>query len=158
MQRLDVLDAVILHSSKIEAAEARLIKLAEEEVTLGIRIAEANDKVKAVDKEALERMRMALLKAEQAEDMAQQAESWTKLTVIEMEARMKKVLSPILATLAAIIRDPNAITSQLEADVAITALQELRPLAMDIQQALYPAVKAANKTNKVKHALGLEPD
>ncbi|WP_241658321.1 plasmid recombination protein [Aeromonas sobria] len=157
-QRLDVLDAVILHSSKIEAAEARLIKLAEEEVTLGIRIAEANDKVKAVDKEALERMRMALLKAEQAEDMAQQAESWTKLTVIEMEARMKKVLSPILATLAAIIRDPNAIKSQLEADVAITALQELRPLAMDIQQALYPAVKAANKTNKVKYALGLEPD
>ncbi len=42
MQRLDVLDAVILHSSKIEAAEARLIKLVEEEVTLEIRIAEVD--------------------------------------------------------------------------------------------------------------------
>lgn len=158
MQRLDVLGAVILHSSKIEAAEARLIKLAEEEVTLGIRIAEANDKVKAVDKEALERMRMALLKAEQAEDMAQQAESWTKLTVIEMEKRMKMVLSPILATLAAIIHDPNVVEAQLEADAAISALEELRPLALEIQRALHPVAKAANKTNKVKHALGLEPD
>ncbi len=138
MQRLDVLDAVILHSSKIEAAEARLIKLVEEEVTLEIRIAEVNNKVRTVDKEALERMRMARLKAEQAEDMAQQAESWTKLTVIELEKRMKMVLSPILATLAAIIRDPNAVEAQLEADAAISALEELRPLAFEIQKGVAP--------------------
>ncbi|WP_279464887.1 hypothetical protein [Aeromonas veronii] len=71
---------------------------------------------------------------------------------------MKMVLSPILATLAAIIRDPNVVEAQLEADAAISALEELKPLAFEIQRALHPVAKAANKTNKVKHALGLEPD
>lgn len=68
------------------------------------------------------------------------------------------VLSPILTAFAAIIRDPRTMEAKADADTAIAALSEWRPLAEEIQKVLYPVAKAAKKTSKVRQALGFGSD
>ncbi|MNL52941.1 hypothetical protein D3C87_1761520 [compost metagenome] len=139
--------AVLLRTADIEAVEARLAELAAQEADATERVKEANEKTQA-----------SLLKAEQAEVIAIRAESWAKQAVAAMEERMRMVLSPILAAFTAIIRDPRAVEPKADADTAIAALSEWRPLANEIQQVLYPAAKAAKKSSRVKQALGLGAD
>lgn len=157
-QRLDLLGAAIQHGPEIEAAEVRLAELAAQEAATAHRLIDAAKRVKEADEKARVRIEASLLKAEQAEVMAIRAESWAKQAVVAMEDRMRMVLSPILAAFAAIIRDPRAIEPKVDADTAIAALAEWRPLANEIQQVLYPMAKAAKKTSKIKQALGLGSD
>lgn len=146
-QRQDLLGAVLLRTAEIEAVEARLAELAAQEADATERVKEADEKTQA-----------SLLKAEQAEVIAIRAESWAKQAVAAMEERMRMVLSPILAAFTAIIRDPRAVEPKADADTAVAALSEWRPLANEIQQVLYPVAKAAKKSSKVKQALGLGSD
>lgn len=155
-QRQDLLEAVILRTSEIEAAESRLAELATQEAATALRLAEAAERVKEANCKAQARINASLLQAEQAEAMAIRAECWAKQAVTAMEGRMREILSPILAAFTAILRDPKAIEPKVEADAAIAALAELQPLATEIQQALYPVAKTVKKTHKVNQALGLD--
>lgn len=157
-QRQDLLESVILRTADIKAAESRVAELTAQEAATALRLAETAQRIKEAEEKAQARVQESLLKAEQAEAMAIRAESWAKQTVTAMEERMRMVLSPILAAFAAILRDPKAIEPKAEADTAIAALAEWRPLATEIQQVLYPIAKAAKKSSRVKQALGLEPD
>ncbi|MOA35655.1 hypothetical protein D3C78_1571240 [compost metagenome] len=114
------------------------------------------ERVREAEEQAQARIEAYSLKVKQAEAIAIRAERWAKQTVTAAEARMRVILSPILAAFAAILRDPKAIEPKVEADAAIAALAELQPLATEIQQALYPVAKAVKKTHKVNQALGLD--
>lgn len=157
-QRQALLESVMLRTAEIEAAENKLADLAAQEASTALQLAKATQRVKEAEEKAQSRIQESLLKAEQAEAMAIRAESWAKQAVAAMEERMRMVLSPILSAFAAILRDPKAVDPKAEADTAIAALSEWRPLATEIQQVLYPVAKAAKKTSRVNQALGLGPD
>ncbi len=155
-QRQAMLETVLLRTPEIDAAETRLAELAAHEATIAHRMIEVTERVREAEEQAQARIEVSLLKVKQAEAMAIRAERWAKQTVTTAEARMRVILSPILAAFAAILRDPRAVEPKAEADTAIAALAELRPLATEIQQALYPVAKAVKKANKVNQALGLD--
>ncbi len=157
-QSQDLLGEVILRATEIEAAEARLAELAVQEAATACRLAEAAERVKEAEENARVSIEASLLKVEQAKAIAIRAESWAKQAVTVMEERMRMVLSPILTAFAAIIRDPKAMEAKDDADTAIAALSEWRPLAEEIQKVLYPVAKAAKKASKVRQALGFGSD
>ncbi|MFQ2601228.1 mobilization protein [Aeromonas caviae] len=157
-QQQALLNSVMLRTAEIEAAENKLAVLAAQEASTALQLAKATQRVKEAEEKAQSRIQASLLKAEQAEAIAIRAESWAKQAVAAMEERMRMVLSPILSAFAAILRDPKAVDPKAEADIAIAALAEWRPLATEIQQVLYPVAKAAKKTSRVNQALGLGPD
>ncbi|MFQ2276435.1 mobilization protein [Aeromonas hydrophila] len=155
-QRQAMLETVLLRTPEIDAAETRLAELAAREATIAHRMRKVTERVREAEEQAQARIEAYSLKVKQAEAIAIRAERWAKQTVTAAEARMRVILSPILAAFAAILRDPKAIEPKVEADAAIAALAELQPLATEIQQALYPVAKAVKKTHKVNQALGLD--
>ena len=155
-QREAMLEAVLLRTAEIDAAESKLAALSAHEAMIKHRMVEVSERAREAEEMAQARIEASLLKVKLAEAQVVRAERWAKQTVTAAEARMRVILSPILAAFAAILRDPQAIEPKVEADAAIAALAELRPLATEIQQALYPVAKAVKKANKVNQALGLD--
>ncbi|HHJ4203001.1 TPA: mobilization protein, partial [Aeromonas veronii] len=88
-QREAMLEAVLLRTPEIDAAESKLAALSAHEAMIEHRMLEVTERVREAEALAQARIEASLLKVKMVEAKVVRAERWAKQSVTEAEARMR---------------------------------------------------------------------